>query len=178
MSGSRGRTEGPPDPRWTTERLESARRLEYQGGSENDSDPGGGDEVLRTAHQARPSSEEFVAHEELAPAAPERPFADGVAGRKSYRPVLAEARRYQGWLPTGKLLTAGEVLVAFLVAELVWLILPPVLGVVEGWTEFPEPLIRHPVFSVFLAGAAIGLYVLLRRRSRRLAQRKHLMGER
>jgi hypothetical protein len=128
--------------------------------------------AVRTSYQARP------APPEPAPAAPERAPADWETGGGRRAPQLAEeAHRYQGWLPGRELLTAGEIFAAAIVAELACLMLAVALAAAEGWTELPEPLARYPVLSAILGGLAIGFYVLLRCRGRRIARRKHLRGE-
>jgi hypothetical protein len=80
-------------------------------------------------------------------------------------------------LPTGALLTPGEVLAAVLVAEIGWGVAMLVLALVERLAELPEPLAGHSFASTFLFGLICGLYVLVCLRSRRLAGRKHLRGK-
>jgi hypothetical protein len=176
MSGAGERMEGSDRPRWiagTTGDRRDAERSEGRDEAAGADRPADGDEILRTNYQAR------SAPPEPEPAAPERPPADWETdgGRRAPQ-VAEEARRYQGWLPSGELLTAGEVFAAAIVAELAWLMLAVALAAAQRWTELPEPLARHPVLSAVLGGLAIGFYVLLRRRDRRVARRKHLRGER
>jgi hypothetical protein len=156
MSGAGERMEGSDRP----------RRIAKTTGDRRDAERSGGrDEILRTSYQARPAPPESE------PAAPERPPADGGAGEEGHD------RRYRGWLPSGELLTAGEIFAAAIVAELACLVLAVALAAAQRWTELPEPLARHPVLSAILGGLTIGFYVLLRRRGRRIARRKYLRGE-
>ena len=84
---------------------------------------------------------------------------------------------YRGWLPTGALLTLGEVLAAVLVAEIGWGVAVLVLALAERLAELPEPLAEHGFASTFLFALICGLYTLVCLRSRRLAWRRHLGGE-
>ncbi len=84
---------------------------------------------------------------------------------------------YGGWLPTGALLTPGEVLAAVLVAEIGWGVAVLVLALAERLAELPELLAGHGFASTFLFALICGLYTLVCLRSRRLAWRKHLRGE-
>jgi hypothetical protein len=176
MSGAEERMEGSDRPRRIAGTTRDRRDAERSGGRDKAAGadrPANGDEILRTSYQAR------SAPPEPAPAAPERPPTDWETGGGRRAPQVAEeAHRYQGWLPSGELLTAGEIFAAAIVAELAWLMLAVALAVTQRWTELPEPLARHPVLSAVLGGLAIGFYVLLRRRGRRITRRKHLRGER
>jgi len=80
-------------------------------------------------------------------------------------------------LPTGALLTPGEVLAAVLVAEIGWGVAVLVLALAERLAELPEPLAGHGFAWTFLFGLMCGLYTLVCLRSRRLAWRKHLRGK-
>jgi hypothetical protein len=179
MSGAGERMEGSDRPRWIAGTTGDRRDAERSGGQDEAAGadrppdrPADGDEILRTSYQARP------APPEPEPAAPERAPAGWETGGGRRAPQLAEAaHRYQGWVPSGELLTAGEVFAAAIVAELACLMLAVGLAAAQRWTELPEPLARHPILSAVLGGLAIGFYVLLRRRGRRVARRKHLRGE-
>jgi hypothetical protein len=80
-------------------------------------------------------------------------------------------------LPTGALLTPGEVLAAVLVAEIGWGVAVLVLALAERLAELPEPLAGHRFASTCLFGMVCGLYTLVCLRSRRLAWRRHLRGK-
>ncbi|MGH3146541.1 MAG: hypothetical protein ACRDTR_12145, partial [Rubrobacter sp.] len=82
-----------------------------------------------------------------------------------------------GWLPTGALLTPGEVLAAVLVAEIGWGLALLVLALAERLAELPEPVAGHGSASTFPFGAICGLYTLVCLRGRRLAWRRHLGGK-
>lgn len=86
--------------------------------------------------------------------------------------------RYRGWLPSGSLLTPGEVATAGFVAELAWATAGAVLLVAERLAVLPEPAARSGFLAALLFGLACGLYVLVGLRSRRLVRRRHLRGER
>lgn len=166
----RGGREAAPSP---------GRPCGQEGAAEADQ-AAGGDEILRTERGGGNG----------------RPTADGPAsihgrgthsraggGKRSseHRPGLtasgAPDETYGGWLPTGTLLTPGEVLAAVLVAEIGWGLAMLVLALAERLAELPEPVAGHGFASTFLFALICGLYVLVRLRSRRLAWRSHLRGE-
>ena len=160
---------------------EAAQLSEHQPGRENTAEANqaaGGDEILRT-ERGRGSG---------------RPVANGSASVHGQGTHLgADGRKrvpghgltasgvanetYGGWLPTGVLLTPGEVLAAVVVAEIGWGLALLVLALAERLAELPEPMAGHGFASTFLFGLICGLYTLVRLRSRRLAWRKHLRGE-
>ncbi len=104
------------------------------------------------------------------------------SGEHSHRHELVVSETademYRGWLPTGALFTPGEVLAAIFAAEICWGIAVVVLVLIERLAELPEPVAGHELASTLLFGLVCGLNVLFRLRSRRLAWRKHLRGER
>ena len=157
--------------------LRSAQLSGWEDAAEADR-AAGGDEILRTERGGRDI----------------RPAADGPASKHERGTHLGTGdvkgfpRRgpaasgkadetYGGWLPTGVLLTPGEVLAAVLVAEIGWGVAMLVLMLAERLAELPEPVAGHKFASTFLFGLVCGLYALVCLRSRRLACRKHLRGE-
>lgn len=78
--------------------------------------------------------------------------------------------RYRGWLPSGRLLTPGELLSGIFVAAL--------LPLAEAYAQVPGQLVGDETLVARLCGLAGGLCVVLCRRSSRLARRAHLRGER
>lgn len=105
------------------------------------------------------------------------------AGPDLGRGALADEGReehYRGWLPSAKFLLPGEILAAVFVVEFAWTVWLVAMGVIRTGLEIPVPeqIAHHPVLSGVLTGLLVGLYVLMRLRSMRLARREHLRGER
>ena len=138
----------------------------------------GGDEILRTE---RGGGNGRHAVDGPAPVHGQGTHLGANDGKRSPGPGLtasgAPDETYGGWLPTGALLTPGEVLAAVLVAEIGWGLAMLVLALAERLAELPEPVAGHGFASTFLFGLVCGLYVLVHLRSRRLAWRRHLRGK-
>lgn len=165
-------------------RREGARPPGHRSGHENAAEAGqaaNGDKILRTerggGNGRRAVDDSAQIHgQELPTKAGGGERAVGSNGEPA-TPSSTD-KGYRGWVPSGVLLALGEVLVAVLVAEIGWVVAMLVLTLIERLAELPEPVARHGFVSALLFGLVCGLYVLIRLRSRRLAWRKHLRGER
>lgn len=160
---------------------ELARLFEAMPGQENAAEADqttGGDEILRT--ERGEGSGKPAAHASASIHGRGNHFG-AHGGRRFPRHGLTASgsadETYGGWLPTGALLTPGEVLAAALVAEIGWGVAMLVLALAERLTDLPAPVAGHSFASTFLFGLVCGLYTLVCLRSRRLARRKHLRGE-
>jgi hypothetical protein len=159
---------------------EAAHLSEHQLGRENTAEANqaaGGDEILRTE---RGGGKGRHAVDGPAPVHGQGTYSRADDGKRFPGPGLTASgvadETYRGWLPTGALLTPGEVLAAVLVAEIGWGVAMLVLALAERLAELPELVAEHGFASTFLFALICGLYTLVCLRSRRLAWRKHLGG--
>lgn len=157
------------NPRESIYSPRNQRRSEDVPESEGDA---GKDEILRTNRDGRGIHQVT----ENVPSTVERaPDAD--VDRVRHAPA-ATGKTYGGWLPTERFLTLKEVWIAAFVAEFFWIVAAVVLTGAGRLVDLPKPVAGNEVTLALLLGAFCGLYALLRLRSRRLAWRSHLRGER
>ena len=159
---------------------EAANLSEHQPGRENTAEAdqaAGGDEILRTERSGGKGRPAVYGSASVHGQGTHLGADDGKRPPKPGHGLTASGsanETYRGWLPTGALLTPGEVLAAVLVAEIGWGVAMLVLALAERLAELPEPLAGHGFASTFLFGLVCGLYTLVCLRSRRLAWRRHL----
>ena len=153
MSGGRGPAEG------------SAR-----GGSEGPKRPTGEDAILRTESRGETLSAEAAPAHSPVPYRMSQGRRDPKAGSRD--------EHYRGWLPGYERLTPGELFAGLLAAGMVCLVLSASLVLAGSAIELPAPVAGNETPLSLLGGFLTGLYVSARLSGARLAQRKHLRGER
>ena len=137
----------------------------------------GGDEILKTRGAGRGITDGPGSDGGQGLRAGTRGAGDAPGAHPGPVPRIVDGR-YRGWLPSDGLLTPGEIATAGVITELAWATAGAVLLVTERLAALPEPAARSGFLAALLFGPACGLYVLVGLRSRRLARRMHLRGER
>ena len=100
-----------------------------------------------------------------------------IGSGRGWRTPKPDDDLYTGWLPTDKIFTGEEVVIAAFVAEMLFAISFVALALAGRWVQLPAPVEGNEILSALLGGLFCGLYVFLRLRTQRLAWRRQLTGE-